>query len=429
MIGLGGAHSLRANALAILVGRASVPLLNAAILVAIARLHGPEPLGQYALLVTAFLVLDQGRLLGLQTLAIREVARERDPGRAARFHQGLRAVGLATAVAAWPGLTLYGGLSVAGALPAAIIGAAFWPSSMIWANDALFIGRRQAVRSTAVVVVEALVRCLGSTGVLLVAGADLTGLALVFLAGRCLAAWMGRRLRRDLVLPGHESRSWPIVRSMLAEAPAFAGISVVPLLLLRLDLVVLGLLGTMEALGHYSAATRVVAVLILVPDSVLAANFAQMAHAHDDGVQSYWRQVGRSAAVVAAGTIPAALVVSWGADTIATLVFGASFEAAGAYLSLLVWQVPLFGLARCVGDALIVRGQQSRVALAMLACLGLGAPLMIALTWVAGAAGAAVGALTTAALMPGVSAATAWITVGSPFAPDSQALRERPITS
>ncbi len=420
-------HSLGRNAMAILAGRASIPLLNAVILVAIARLDGPALLGSYSLLVTAFMVLDQGRLLGLPTLAIREVAQEGDG--ADRFHQGLYAVGLATAVAASAALAGYGQFSVIGLVPAAVVGAAFWPSSSVWANEALFIGQRRAVKATRVMVVEAIIRLMGSACVLVVAGSSLIGLALVFLAGRCVAAWLGNRMSRDLVTGNAIALRWQTARAMVAKAPAFAGIGVVPLLLLRLDLVLLGVVATEEVLGYYGAASRLVAVLLLLPDSVLAAAFAHMSHTHHQGGATYWRQVGRNAGLVAAGTVPIALVVSLAADVLVPLVFGESFLPAARFLILLVWQVPLFGITRCVGDALIVRGHQSLVAFVLLGCLVIGAPVVAGLTWLAGPTGTAAGALVVSMLMLGGSLAAALTRVGPPVSTASRTLRERPMTS
>jgi O-antigen/teichoic acid export membrane protein len=391
------------NATALSAAQLGAPVLNAALIITLARQAGPEILGTYSLLVTAFMVVDQLRLFGLQRFVTREVA----SGRADALDQlrGFLAVadlGGAAGIA----IFLAYGLAV-GAPPLAVLwfAAGLLPSARIWGHDAVFLARGRADFTTRVVAAESSLRVAASLGVLWWRGPDLAALAAVYATARALAALLGRHYRRRLVGPGRAYRDWRLARTMVLHAPAFFAVTALPLLLLRADLLVVGAFAAGRDVGLYGAATRLVSIALMLPDGMMLAIFAHLSRAADAATR---RRV--VAVVFAAGIlvlVPAAAAVTWYSAPAASLVYGSAFTDAGGYLRWLIWSVPLFILCRALGDALIANGQERRLALVILTTVGASVPAYAVLTLRYGAVGAAMAYLVSLAVLLLLSAA-AW---------------------
>jgi O-antigen/teichoic acid export membrane protein len=398
-----GARSFTWNAVALSTAQVGAPVLNAALIVVLARTAGPEVLGTYSILVTAFLVVDQLRLFGLQRLVTREVAAGR--AGAIEMFRGFLGVADGAGVAAMLALAAYG-LAV-GAPAGAVLcfAAGLPPSARVWGNDALFLARGRADFTTRVVVAECSLRMLASLGVLWLLGPDLTALAAVYAGARLCAALLGRRYRAGLLGTADARRDWAGARKMAADAPAFFAVTALPLLLLRADLLIVGAIAGAREIGLYGAAARLVSIALMLPDGVMLANFAHLARSADPAVR---RRAVRLVCVAAlALLVPAAAAVAWTAGPAARLVYGPGFADAGRFLIWLIWSVPLFILCRAFGDAMVADGHERRLAAIILATVAASVPIYTVLTYHAGAAGAAMAYIASLAVLLVLSAAAA----------------------
>jgi O-antigen/teichoic acid export membrane protein len=389
------------NALALSAAQLAAPVLNATFTILLARRAGPEILGRYSLLITAFLVVDQLRLFGLQRLVTRELAAER-PGALELYRGFIRIADMAGVV----GAAILASYGLSAGIPAAAVlalAAGLAPSARVWANDAVFLSAGRADYTTRVVVVEGTARALASIAILWWLNANLTALSVAYAGGRLLAAGVGAGYRRRLVNVGRPAGSGTASRRLLPYMPDFFAVTALPLLLLRADVLVVGLTAGARDLGMYGAASKLVAIMLLLPDGVMLANFARLSRATDIGaLRRIVTQLARLALVV---LVPMALAVSLLADRLTSFVYGAPFSESARYLGWLVWSVPLFILCRAFGDALVAAGHQRRLALVIITTAAASVPLYVWLTGALGPLGAALAYLASLSILLAASIA------------------------
>ena len=373
------------NAVALSAAQLAAPVLSATFTILLARRAGPEILGRYSLLITAFLVVDQLRLFGLQRLVTRELAAER-PGALELYRGFLRIADLGGVLGAAI-LAAYGLSAGIPAMAVLALAVGLAPSARVWANDAVFLAAGRADYTTRVVIVEGGTRALASIAILWWLDANLTALSVAYAGGRLLAAGVGARYRRRLLVVGDPERTVTASRMLLANVPDFFAVTALPLLLLRADVLVVGLTAGARDLGLYGAASKLVAIMLMLPDGVMLANFARLSRAADIG--SLRRIVMQLARGALATLVPMAVVVSLLADRLTSLVYGAPFSESARYLAWLIWSVPLFVLCRAFGDALVAAGHQRRLALVIITTAAASVPLYVWLTSALGPLGAA----------------------------------------
>lgn len=389
------------NALALSAAQLAAPVLNATFTILLARRAGPEILGRYSLLITAFLVVDQLRLFGLQRLVTRELAAER-PG-ALELYRGFIRIADIAGVGGAAILAAYGLSAGIPATAVLALTAGLAPSARVWANDAVFLSAGRADYTTRVVVVEGTARALVSIAILSWLHANLTALSAAYAGGRLLAAGVGARYRRRLVSVATPAGSGTASRRLLPYLPDFFFVTALPLLLLRADVLVVGLTAGARDLGLYGAASKLVAIMLMLPDGVMLANFARLSRATDiAALRRIVTQLARLALVV---LVPMALAVSLLADRLTSLVYGAPFSESARYLGCLVWSVPLFVLCRAFGDALVAAGHQRRLALVIITTAAVSMPLYVWLTGALGPLGAALAYLASLVILLAASMA------------------------
>ena len=396
-------RSFAANAMALSAAQLGAPVLNGALVILMARWTGPEALGGYTLLLTAFMVVDQLRLFGLQRLVTRELASGRTGSlEMYRGFVGITDVGGLVGVAL---LTAYGISAGAPPLAVAVFAAGLIPSARVWANDAVFLALGRADFTTRVVVAECAARVTVSLAVLWVRGPDLVALGATYSASRLLAAILGRRYRRRLTGTVDAGRDWVAARSLIGYIPTFFAVTALPLLLLRADLLVVGMTAGERDLGFYGGAARLVAVILLLPDGIMLANFVRLSRAAD--VEALRRAIAIVSGAAILLLVPLAAVIAVFAVPLAELAYGSAFADSGRYLAWLVWSVPLFILCRATGDALVATGRQGRLAWVILGTIIATAPLYVLLTRAFGPLGTAMAYLCSLVILLAGSVAAA----------------------
>lgn len=389
-----GWHSLNANAAAVLGARLLVPALNVVLVVVIARLGGAASLGEYTLLITLFVLCENLKALGLTTHMVREVAK-RDV-EALEQYRSLVRIGLVGAFITAPLIFEVAARSKGSlrslTLPAVILCLGLLPSAYIFANDALFLVLGRARFTLLVTLAENLLRLVASILAIFIWKGGILSLCAVYAASRLFAALLQEFLIRRhlrLILPPYQaSVTW----SMLRNAPAFATVFVVPIVLFRMDVVFLGLMTSDYQVGVYSAAMRLVTVCLIVPDGVMTATFALLARFTDQKSSGDFKHlVERTVQVVTGLLLPLAIGGALMAPVILRVLYGPNFDAAIPVMRTLVWALIPFGVNRALGDALVARGEQRAVAGVVLTNVAVGALLYLVLIPEAGPLGAARG--------------------------------------
>jgi O-antigen/teichoic acid export membrane protein len=358
-----GRRSLPFNAVSVLAGRLAVPALNLALVVSVARELGAAGLGRYTLLVTAYLILERLASLGLPTLVVREVSRSEHA--AGAWYRGLVRIGLGGAA-----VTIVAAAAIASGspthelvAPAIVMAVGLVASAYALANDALFLAFRSAHLSTFVAAVENGARVGLSLLAVFLLHQGVLALAVVYVATRALGALLGNvLLRRHLGLtPARHDPA--LTRSMLRAAPEFLTIFALPILLFRLDVMMLALMTDEYTVGLYAVAARLISVCLIVPDSVMTAGFAFLSSASGSRGERELRElVARTTRWMVLLLVPLTLAVLLVGPVALRMLFGDEYLPSGDILRILAWSLLPFALNRLLGDTLVARGRQRAVA-------------------------------------------------------------------
>jgi O-antigen/teichoic acid export membrane protein len=356
-------RSLRSNALSVLIARLAVPALNLALVISIARRLGVVELGVYTILVTGFLVLENLKSFGLPTLVVREVAK--DQGCAHACHRALVDIGLAGAVigiaAVAFGVRQF--MSPSLLAPAIVMSLGLLASAYALANDALFLSLGNAQYTALITSAENLLRLVVSLACVWLFHQGVLALAAVYVLTRLGAAIAGVIvIKRKLNLrPSDPDRQ--LVLKMLRAAPEFLTIFAFPILLFRMDVVLLGFFAGDYAVGIYAVAMRLIAVCLIVPDSIMTAAFAFFSKTSNASSQLQFRLlVQRTMRWMALILFPVTLGGLLLGPFAIRLMFGGRFDASVEVLKILVWALVPFALNRAMGDAMVARGHQRTIA-------------------------------------------------------------------
>ena len=393
---------LKANMAAVVLARLVVPLLNIALVVSIARNGGAGSLGEYTFLITVFVLLEQLKSFGLPMLVVRDVAR--DEKSALSRHASLVRLGLYGAVVGLPillGAAVSSGMASQELLIASLcISLGLFPSAYIVANDSLFLAIGRAALSTSVALAENSARLAFSLVAVALFGGGLIALAVVYSITRFGAAFAQAWIIHFYLKLPVEGENKSLTRSLLRQAPVALAVYVAPIVLFRMDIVILGIFGTPQDTGIYSAAARLISTAMIVPDGLLTATFVTMSRFAGEGdTEGLSLLFGRTLRVICFGIIPASIVGACLAPIAISVLYGDKWGTSVAVLRVLIWTLAPFAFSRAMGDALVALGRQSEVARIILTTAAVSVPAYILLIRELGAVGAAWGFVFSAGLI------------------------------
>lgn len=347
-----------AGVLSLIVERGAALLL----VVALARLLGPEDYGRYSFVVSYLTIFQILADLGLEAVLLRRFAQE--PAARARLLSAGLGLRLCLALAAGAIALLLvpwaAGRSDLRPLVAAGLPAVLWAAQPICRallraemrlGDVLRVALLGAL-ATLAVAGSALALGGGAGGVLL--GVGLAQIASFALAYRRA----GRRLEVDRVFDRTTWRSllaeaWPVGLNVLV---AVAGLRIAPILLMRERDAV--------DVGAFASAARLAEALNLLADGVLLAVFPVLARLATTRREDARALAALTARYLAVAFLGIGLFLDQVAEPLMVLLFGPSFAFAGPALALLAWNAVLSALGSLYANLLVIGGQQ-RVLLAL----------------------------------------------------------------
>jgi O-antigen/teichoic acid export membrane protein len=400
---------LKTNAASVVCARLLVPVLNIGLVVLIGRVSGAAALGAYTLIVTLYQLCENLKSYGLTTMLVRDVARE--PGMAMRYHASLVRIGYWGSI--WTSAVLAivmlrsSGASLEVVFSTLIMCAGLLPSAHVLANDALFLALNRAKLSLYISLVENLVRLSASLVALLVFHSSIVQLTAIYAITRCLAAIVGGWARNKLQL-GVAIPDARLQREMLRGALPFLSVFIAPIVLFRMDIVLLGLIAGDNATGIYSAALRLVTVALIVPDGVMTAVFPVLSRLAAQADPAALRNMIDLVLRLTVAAMTALAATAYFLSPLAlNLLFGRKFVAAIPVLKTLIWMPVFFTSSRVLGDALVACGKQASVGKIVIATLVVSPFLYVPLVHRFGPAGAAYALLLSAAVLLALSAGRA----------------------
>ena len=215
----------------------------------------------------------------------------------------------------------------------------------------------------------------------------LPGIVLSFVLANALTAGLGLLLTMRLT-PIPLAFDWPLFKTTLqysAKAYLWNGTYFLDR---RLDLVLLGAMVSSTALGYYATAVNIVEKLFFLPEAVATVSFPYVAGSSENEAKRLTTAIGRQVFVLLALL---SLVVGLLAPQIIHLLFGAEFLPAAPVLRLLLWGNLFNATSRLITVAFAGRGQPEMGALSALVSVvvrGVGIALLVPLRGIVGAAAA-----------------------------------------
>jgi O-antigen/teichoic acid export membrane protein len=344
------------------------------------RILGPANAGVYYYAVVVFGWFDILTNFGLNTLLMREVARDRDQAR--RYLINSTALRLALAVIGVPlliGFLLIRQASVDPALePEAIFAIVLLyigllPNSLSTGLTALFYAFEKAEYPAAITTVSTIVKVTLGLGTLLL-GWSVVGLAggavvtnLVTLAA---LAWLARPLIVGTIheLPQPGVGGFPnlplldigLMRHMIGESWPLMINHLLATVFFKIDVVLMEAINGKTVVGQYSTAYKWLDALNIIPaflTMALLPIMARQAHEDRDGLKRNYTLAVKLLVMVA---LPVAVITTFIAEPLVRVLGGAEYlPAGGIALQLMIWSIPI-GWINSVTNYVIVALDRQR---------------------------------------------------------------------
>jgi O-antigen/teichoic acid export membrane protein len=398
------ASTVLRNSAAGVAAQLAIKVLSFGFTVLIVRNLGAEQYGQYTAVLAFGAIFVFLADLGLGVYVVREVSRFRaavdGAGKiAAIFGDSLA---LRAALSCGAAVLLMGTAVVTGRPPEMLVALAIGAVGLIvfsvqGASESVLAGfERLDVAALAKVVNQVVFVVLGA--LVLYVGAGYQGLAAASLVGAIVMTTICYRKVRGLgVEVGKPApRAWP--RLLVASAP-FAVIAGTLGLSYKFDSVLLNLTRGDAETGFYNAAYSLVFAAVFLSNAVNTALYPSLTrHAASDPA-SLPTVYARALRYLLALAIPIA-AGGWAlSDRLVALLYGDSYGPAGPALAILIWVLPLMFASELLGYIVVIRGDERRVAKAVLISTGINVACNLALVPWLGLTGAAVMTVVTEAIL------------------------------
>ncbi|MCC6765497.1 MAG: flippase [Deltaproteobacteria bacterium] len=352
------------NTAALVVLRVLMPALSMILVFAISRILGTDGLGQYTLALTYLYFFVTVAPLGLYSIITRDGVQHAD-----RLEEILNhsvTLGTIASLALTPAMAGLGpalGYDRDTAIAIAIASLALLPSTRGMLYDGAFVARERMDYLACVALAENAVK-VGLAAPALLLGYGLETVIVLAVAGRVVANVIATALLRSIGIRVRMGRKTELLKGLLGSAPTFVAIAIFATLYWRIDVFMLSKMGTVEDVGRYGAAWRILELALVVPHSFCLSLYPQLAAAVRSN-RAELARLGRLAMrFLAAGSLPLAAWTTVVSDDVMGTLYGTAFRSAGPTLTVLVWTLVPYGWVRYHAYVLVAAELQ-RIDLAM----------------------------------------------------------------
>jgi O-antigen/teichoic acid export membrane protein len=331
------------NTAALVVLRVVMPMLSMVLVFAISRILGTDGLGQYTLAFAYLYFFVTVAPLGLHSIITRDGAQNAEALDEILGHSLMLAtiasVAL-TAVMAALGPAL--GYDRETSLALIVASLALFPSTIGTLFDGAFIARERMDYLAYAALAEIAVK-VGFAASALALGYGLITVIALAVVGRAVASIVAIVLLRSLGVRVFLGRDAQVLRRLLASAPTFVSIAIFSTLYWRNDVFMLSKMGTVEDVGRYGAAWRLLELALVVPQSFCLALYPQLAAAVRNDRPELARLGRMAMRYLAAGSLPIAMWITVMGDDVMAFLYGPAFRGTGSTLTVLVWTLVPYG--------------------------------------------------------------------------------------
>ncbi len=350
--------SIFKNTLALSIPNVLNPMISFVLVLFISRYRGVEGLGEYSLILSYFGVFSSLASLGLADLIVREVAREPES-----VHRFLFNAGVFGAASSMVSLVLMNlvvwlmGYRTELIQAAMVCSLALVVSTAIAYGEAIFRSVEKSEYIAVTYVVENIVR-VGACLIVLLCGYGIVPLFVAILGSRIFGFLLllifyvkvlgspGMVIDRD------------ILRLLSRESATFFSIAIFSTLHVGLDEIMLSKLQSVEAVGVYSAAGRLLHICKMVPVAFAAALLPFFTKEFASGLSSLRPSVLQSLKYLTLGALPVVVGTVVLADGFILLIYGEKFQASIPVLRLHIVSLIPFSMAYILAQVLIATNNQ-----------------------------------------------------------------------
>ena len=350
--------SLVKNTLALSIPNMLNPVVSFVLVLVISRYMGVEGLGEYSLVLSYVAVFAVIASLGLGDLIVRETARE--PQDVLVFLSNAAMFGAISSVAAIVGMNVFVaamGYSAEVFTACLIMSFSLVASTVTTYLEAVFRSMEKAEYVAFTFLVENVIR-VALCVVLVLHGYGIVTLFAVILATRVF----GAALLFGLFVKVHGMPGWQvrpeIWRSLVRHAPTFASIAIFATIHLSIDTIMLSKLKSIESVGVYSAADRLLDITKMLPIAFAAALLPFFTKEFSGGVERLRGLASDSLRYVLLGALPLVVGTVIIADQIITFIYGEKFLASIPVLRLHIVSLIPFSMAYILAQVLIATDNQ-----------------------------------------------------------------------
>jgi len=314
------------NLFSLSVMRIATALLSFLLFGLLARVWGPELLGEYSTVFTYFMFLMQFPLLGLHLIIVRDVAScSKDTGRyifSSAFLSFCTSFVIAMLVVAigWFGYETELHSSFF------ILALTCFPTAIIVSIESALMGCEKMAVISKVNIVESVIRA-ALSATLLFAGAPLVALVAVLLFGRIIALLIYIQQVKKIIIFDKKLFDVLLVRRLIKQAPLFFCILLFSASIGRLDLIFLSLWSDgMHDVGIYSVAFKVYEIGIMVPSMITVVLFPIFSRLYTESHKEFRVNFCIVTRIISGIGLPFTIMAGVLSPTLLPMLFGAEYE-------------------------------------------------------------------------------------------------------
>jgi len=355
---MGAGSRLLRNTIALSLPNALSPFLSFILVLVISRYLGAQGLGQYSLLLSFSMIFTTIASLGLGTLVVREVSR--DPDNVHAFFLNSLAFGFVSALVVFVLMNVvihamrYDSEIVLGAFFCSVT---LIPATTIRYMESVFRGLERSEYVAAGFVFENVLRVVFCVPLVLTGWgivAIFAVIALIRILQFFFLYFFYVRLNGRPVWT-FRPEMW---RLLTREAPTFAGIAVFSTLHLNMSEVLLSKLLSIEAVGIFSAAGRIITICETVPLGFTMAALPFLTKKSDTGMKKLHDSTVTCLRYLFLGICPLIAGTFVIGDQIIALIYGPKFASAVPVLRWLAFGMLPYAMALILAQLLIATNNQ-----------------------------------------------------------------------
>jgi O-antigen/teichoic acid export membrane protein len=334
------------------------PLIGMALVITVARVKGAADFGSYTFALSMVMIFETVARLGIREYIIREI--NKTPERwQALLNCGVALGASAALVSQLAMLFFFRIVGYDGAIVhnMYIISFALASSVLYYVLESILFAFDRITVVGALSIGETIIR-VGLSLLLLALGMGVNGMLIAYNISHLLVMLLA--FVAIIKTLGKPARVWQpaIFRAMLKATPTFFTLAILASVYWRLDIMILSRLLGAEAVGEYSAAYRLMYLLVMVGDNVLSAAYPTMTRIFHHGRNNFSLMIEQAGKYLLMLYLPIALGVTLLSPKIVMLVFGEKFTAAVPALRVVIWIALPYMLNKLFTNGLVAANQQ-----------------------------------------------------------------------